>query len=106
MRRAAIRRDNKTPAYVLYVACRASCGQKGADNINRANLNFMCRCARCGRETYGISEVIFRAGYGSAHDLEEHTVMLCGACFDEALNAVYERVPVSAVEVQEQNLKG
>ena len=65
----------------------------------------MCRCAVCGRETYAVSRIEFRAGYGSAHDLETHTVTLCGPCFDKALNAVHERVPVCAVEVQERKIE-
>lgn len=69
-----------------------------------ANNDFVCVCAKCGRETYGVSRIVFIAGYGSKYDLETHTVTLCGACFDEALNAVYERVPVGAVEVQEKTI--
>lgn len=66
-----------------------------------ANNDFICRCAVCGSETYAVSRIEFRAGYGSAHDLETHTVILCGPCFDEALSVVYEQVPVGAVEVRD-----
>ena len=71
-----------------------------------ANTDFICTCARCGRETYAVSRIEFRAGYGSKHDMEIHSVMLCGDCFDAVLDEVYKRLPVGVVEVREQQIKG
>jgi hypothetical protein len=68
--------------------------------------SYLCTCARCGRETYAVSRIEFRAGYGSKHDLETHSVILCGDCFDAVLDEVYRRLPVGAVEVWEQQIKG
>lgn len=63
------------------------------------NDGFTQKCALCGAEDYTLSEIIFRAGYGSKYDGETHTIRLCGECFDFALDAAYIRVLVARVEV-------
>ena len=92
--------NSETPAQAKYGACGSFQTTKRGEIIKISNEDFICTCALCGRETYAVSFVEFRAGYGSKHDTETHTVILCGDCFDAALNDVYNRLPVGVVEVK------
>ncbi len=47
-------------------------------------------CQSCAKEDLCLSEITLRANYGSVHDGECLTILLCGECFDKLYKAIIE----------------
>lgn len=57
----------------------------------KTNQRFMqCRCGICGGTDVAdtaLSELVFKAGYGSKYDDQEMRLTLCGKCIDQIMEA-------------------
>lgn len=70
------------------------------NNLTESNgISISDVCEVCGRSgELCLSEIIFRAGYGSTRDGEELVLCVCGECIDRAFDFILNTIGVDQGE--------